>query len=344
MRVHVLGLPNLDTVAVNAACAYTQKVRRLCDMLTMQNHDVVLYGRAENEADVAEFVPCVDTDRFPSPPADEVFNEFDPASPIWAHFNQNVIDDICTHHYGLDDLIAVTMGWSQSPVTEAFPHHIAFESGVGYEGSFLDFRVFESAAWQHHTYGRQNINDGRFYDTVIPNAYDPDEFTPRFDHDDYLLFLGRHIPRKGIQVIAELAERGHRIVTAGQGGPIDGCEYVGIVAGDDKAKLLAGAKALVAPTLYIEPFGGVAVEAQMSGTPVIASPYGAFPETVVHARTGFLCHTLGEFDAACGMVDALDHRHIHDRAVSLYSTSVVSVLYDVYLQRLATLRRGGWYA
>ena len=64
MRVHVAGLPHLDTVRANAACAYTQKVRRLCDMLTMRGHDVILYGRAVNEADVAEFVPCVDPDEF----------------------------------------------------------------------------------------------------------------------------------------------------------------------------------------------------------------------------------------------------------------------------------------
>ncbi len=344
MRVHVLGLPHLDTIEANATCAYTQKVRRLCDMLTMRGHSVTLYGRAVTEANVEEFVPCVDTDAFPAPSPDEVFNEFDPASPIWLHFNRRIRAGL-VRRFRPNDMIALTMGWAQSPIAHEFSRtHLTFESGVGYEGSFLDYRVFESRAWQHHTYGRQGINDGRFYDEVIPNAYDADEFQPTFTHDGYLLFLGRHIPRKGTQIVEEIARAGHRVVTAGQGGPLEGCEYAGIVAGDDKAKLLAGARALIAPTTYIEPFGGVAVEAQLSATPVIATPWGAFPETVEHGRTGFLCHTRAEFLHAVELVDDLSPRRIFTRAQSLYTTVPVSHQYDRYLERLSTLNGEGWYA
>ncbi len=341
-RIHVLGLPHLDSIASNAACAYSQKLRRLADMLTMRGHHVTLYGRTLNEGAVAEFVPCVDPKEFPPPHPNEVFNEFDPHSPIWTKFNAACIGEL-QERIQPEDMIAVTMGWSQHPVTECFTANIAFESGVGYEGSFLDYRVFESRAWQHHTYGRQGINDGRFYDTVIPNAYNPDEFMEAADHDGYLLFLGRHIPRKGTLIVEEIA-RHHRVITAGQDGPLNGCEYRGIVAGEEKAELLAGAKALLAPTLYIGPFEGVNVEAQMSGVPVIATPWGAFTETVIEGETGFLCHNAAEFMDAVERVDKLDREYIACRARLRYSLAAVSEEYDRYITRLGSLYGEGWYA
>ncbi|HTL13181.1 MAG TPA: glycosyltransferase [Bdellovibrionota bacterium] len=62
----------------------------------------------------------------------------------------------------------------------------------------------------------------------------------------------------------------------GQGG----LTWTGPVAGEAKAELLAGARALVFPVLWPEPFGLVVVEALMAGTPVLARPVGSLPELV----------------------------------------------------------------
>jgi glycosyltransferase involved in cell wall biosynthesis len=56
--------------------------------------------------------------------------------------------------------------------------------------------------------------------------------------------------------------------------------WEGPVAGRRKAELLAGAAGLVFPVLWDEPFGLVAAEALMSGTPVLASPRGSLPELI----------------------------------------------------------------
>jgi len=56
--------------------------------------------------------------------------------------------------------------------------------------------------------------------------------------------------------------------------------------------------ATIVPTIYMEPFGGVNVESQLCGTPVITSNFGVFPETVLQGRTGYCCDTLQDFVTA----------------------------------------------
>lgn len=345
--VHLLGLPHTQTVKVEwDQCAFTGKIRRLADMLTSKGHEVILYGAERNDAAVAEHVVCWDeSDRkewFGEETwAERVFDRWLETDPCWYESNMKMIGQMRLRMKP-GDLIAMPIGTVQHAVSDAFPKNIAFESGIGYEGSWLPFRVFESYAWMHHTYGRQGIHDGRFYDAVIPNAFDPDDFQYRDDKDDYILFLGRHIPRKGLSIVEEVSKY-FKVVTAGQGPEIEGVEYLGVVHGKEKAELIAGARALLAPTIYIEPFGGVAVEAQLSGTPVITTDFGAFPETVEQGVTGFRCHTLAEFLQAAEEVDDLLPEVIQQKAVAKYSTEVVADQYDSYLERLGTLSGEGWY-
>ncbi|HZI74596.1 MAG TPA: glycosyltransferase, partial [Gemmatimonadales bacterium] len=49
--------------------------------------------------------------------------------------------------------------------------------------------------------------------------------------------------------------------------------------------------ALVAPSLWPEPLGLVAIEAITHGIPAIASASGGFTETIAHAKTGYLVPT-----------------------------------------------------
>jgi len=187
------------------------------------------------------------------------------------------------------------------------------------------------------------MNDGRFFDVVINNAFDPDDYLFRADNDGYLLYMGRMTPRKGLEVVAELAKR-HVVLSAGQGEPIPGVEHVGVVRGAVKAALLAGARAVLVPTIYLEPFGGVAVEAMLSGTPVIASPFGAFSETVAPGISGYRCHTLAEFLQAAEAVDELDPKQIREWALNRYTLNVCAPQYDQWLGRLSTLYGAGWYS
>ena len=121
---------------------------------------------------------------------------------------------------------------------------------------------------------------------------------------DYLFFLGRMHPDKGVLQAIEVAERSgsHLLIAARIHGReeerffaehvrprLSGTiEFVGEVGFADKTALLSCARALLFPLQWEEPYGLVVAEAQACGTPVLSLRRGAVPELVDDGRTGFL--------------------------------------------------------
>ena len=142
------------------------------------------------------------------------------------------------------------------------------------------------------------------YAGVVYNGVDVPRYPFREGKDDYVMFLGRAAPEKGAHraVLAAIAA-GIRLVMAVKIAneeeeehwnrevlPIlpEDATILGEVSFEEKARLLAGAKAVLFPIDWDEPFGLVMTEAMACGTPVIATPRGSVPEVVVDKRTGFV--------------------------------------------------------
>lgn len=153
------------------------------------------------------------------------------------------------------------------------------------------------------------------------------------------------ISRKGVQIASDTCkELGVKLIMAGPGNEIpEYGEYIGAVGPEERAKLMGGAIGFFAPTLYIEPFGNVVVEAQACGTPTITTDWGAFTETNINGLTGYRCRTLDEFCKAAEDVKNLNPAIISKRAVDLYSVDTIKYKYDEYFRRLETLWGKGWY-
>jgi glycosyltransferase involved in cell wall biosynthesis len=355
MRIHAIALPHLDLTREHAFCAYSQKARRWSLMLAPHGHEVYQYASEWTDDDTraacVEYVPIVGPSQrqrwFGGPwPESQVFDRWDANDPCWREMNDAAIVAI-RERIQPGDAIAIIAGWCQKQIGDAFPDHPLLEPFVGYPGILPNsYRVFESNAWRSFCTAQAATDDVRYFDAVIGNCYGLDECAAPREHDGYLLFLGRPTERKGLAVVRELAAR-YPLKCAGQSDPqIPGAEYVGLVHGDDKAKLLAAAAAVLAPTVYHGPFEGVAVEGQMSGAPAITTDHGVFPETVQEGD-GWRCNTLAEFCAAAEAAFATglyQRRDIARRARARWSLEAGGVLYDRWLRRIELLQREGWYA
>jgi glycosyltransferase involved in cell wall biosynthesis len=262
------------------------------------------------------------------------------------------------------NFVLLIAGWTQEPIARAvcgsnYRAPLAVEWGVGYLGIFTEFCAFESYSHMHTVYMNHHpkIEDGRAFDAVIPNFFDPDDFHIASKRDSYLFFIGRVIQRKGVLAAAEIANRsGRKLIVAGPG-PIEwskgkivapevtitgNVEYVGEVGFKARAELMAKAHAVIVPTQYIEPFGGVAVEAMLSGTPVIATDWGSFPE-IVTREVGRRFRTLREGVAAVDDVSNMNPKRIRRKAEERFGLVAVGRQFDRWFQSLDTLWHGGWY-
>lgn len=322
-------------------------------MLQAHGHELFIYGPEECDAVCVEHVVIVRKEEqhawWPGwdPRTDYWPDGWNTGAPWWQVTNARAIAEI-EQRIQPGDAVATMAGVCQEPVLRHFADYqgwkyLLLEPGIGYKGIIDDaYHAFESSAWMHWVYGMKGWDTGRFYDTVIPNAFFVDELPYEPEPDDYLLYLGRMIPNKGMAVIEEIAKR-HRVITAGQGDErIAHAEHVGVVTGDAKTKLLSRARGVLVPTFYLEPFGGVAVEAMMCGVPVITTDFGAFRETV-RPNGGFRCSTLAEFMRAAERIDDLQRPLVRAEAVGRYGTTAVARLYDRWLRRLDTLHYDGWY-
>lgn len=353
MRFHVVGLPHAKTTRSFETCAFTEKVRKFCKMMKMEGHWVHLYSAGDdNEAPCDFWTSCLSEEERVACLEDRHFihASWDSTKPHWRTFNANAIDAIAKNIQPYD-FIAVIGGLCHKPIAEAFPDFMTVEFGIGYEGSFSQWRVWESYAWMHMCYGAATNNrpgsaDGHWFDAVIPSYFEPELFPFRKIPDDYYLYIGRITGRKGYGIAQLVCEKlNKRLIVAGPGGEdFSGYgEYVGIADAKTRGELMAGAIAQFTPTIYVEPFGSVVCEAQMCGTPVITTDWGAFTETVVQNQSGYRCRYLKEFIDAAKSARLLNRGWIRQHAINNWSLDAVAPQYTAYFKRLSTVYEDGWY-
>jgi len=159
---------------------------------------------------------------------------------------------------------------------------------------------------------------------------------------DYLVFLGRISPEKRPDLAIDIAQRaGLPIKIAAKVDQVDqayfdttirpllalpGVDFLGELDDSEKSELLAGAKALLFPIDWPEPFGLAMIEAMACGAPVIAFRRGSVPEVVDEGVSGFIVEDVAGAVAALGRLGQLDRRTI--RATFLRRFSVARMVQD----------------
>jgi FkbM family methyltransferase len=270
-------------------------------------------------------------------------------------FNENAIREIGLRKQP-GDIILCFFGNAQQAVVEAHPDLFGCEPSIGYPSAFAPYKVYESYAVMHGLQGQSRIAEAeyKFYDAVIPSGFDLSEFEFQDKKEDYFLMCGRMVWSKGVDIAAQVCEKiGAKLILAGTSyGPND-CNlgdkwpdhvaYVGYADVEKRKRLMAGAKGLFCPTIYNEPFGYVAIEAMLSGTPVITVDWGAFTETVQHGVTGYRCRTFEQFLWAAKNIHTISPWACREWAVKNYSFDKIGKMYKEYFQSLQNLTLQGWY-
>ena len=370
LTFHIPGLVHLPCSKEYMCCAFTQKILNLIKMLKSLGHTVYFYGAEGSDVPADEFIQThtlkdirkewgEGDNRFEIGYDWKVKNfkhDFNKTkTQTTLKFYKTCIEEI-TKRKQPDHFILLPQGIYHKPIADAVKLYLTCEPGIGYRGSYAPFRAFEGHYIQNFTYGsehpRQSIN-GAYYDRVIPNYFDLKDFKFSAKKDDYFLFIGRLIQRKGLRTAHLISkELGIPLKIAGQGmkswekGKLvteevtlegEHLDYVGYVGVDERKKLLSKAKAVIVATTYLEPFGGTNVEAQLSGTPVLTTNFGAFFDTVEQGKTGFRCDTLDDFIQNAKKVDSLDYKYIRDRAIEKYSMDSVKYEFDKWFRDLYQL-------
>jgi glycosyltransferase involved in cell wall biosynthesis len=171
----------------------------------------------------------------------------------------------------------------------------------------------------------------------------------------YLAFLGRLAPEKQPDLAIEIARRvGLPLKIAAKVDTVDAeyfravvapllddplVEFLGEIGEDEKPAFLGGARALLFPIDWPEPFGLVMIEAMACGTPIVARPCGSVPEVVVHGRTGFLASTLVELAEAVKRLDEIDRAECRRHVERHFSVSRMAEDYETIYGGLASRRR-----
>jgi glycosyltransferase involved in cell wall biosynthesis len=181
---------------------------------------------------------------------------------------------------------------------------------------------------------------GRVY-----NGIDLDIHAFQQQKEDFLFFVGRANPEKGVHTAVEVAHRaGRKLVAAvaikeeherayweqSVAPMLSGEEEIlHEIPIEQKADLMGRAAAVLFPIEWPEPFGLVMAEANACGTPVLTFPRGAAPEVIADGETGFLPHDIDGMVEAIDRLDEIDPKACRARAEKLFSADA---MVDGYLE------------
>ena len=375
---HILGLPHTQTNETHLSCAYTQKLVKFMRMYAGQGHNIIHYGNEGSVVpDGVEHVEIFSEKErlkwFKPGTTDTSSGDlvWDANMLYWRAFGLRCASHLIHRAQKGDFILTVAGQHCYHWAVDQFPgcnkpgtDNVYFvDIGSGHYGDWTDFVVYESSEHREQLHGRRQPPSSweAYGDAVIPNYFDlkdfrfgpnPDEQDPRIKviqgNGPYYLFVGRLIDNKGWRIAQDACrEIGAQLILVGQGGtgPLEPHVYpFGFANLEQRKSLMGGAVALLAPTRYREPFGGVVVEAQLSGTPAIASDQAGFCSNVPDE---FRCMSHREYVAACKYAATLsteDRRAIQRAAQAKYSIEAIKPLYDRYFHRLYQLRAGGWHS
>ena len=319
-------------------------VSHLTEELVRRGHAVTLYAAADSQTR-ARLVPCAPKALRLDPPRDPMLLHFLELETVYAAAAEY---DVVHAH---TDYLTLPFARSAATPTLLTLHGRLDLAGLApLFARYPDVALVSISESQRVPLGDGVSWAGTAYHGIPVDAY---PFSP--DPGDYLAFVGRVSPEKGLDLAIRVAEAvglplriGAKVDPADQAyfendiRPLLGSRWVDFIGEVDeatKAELLAHARALVFPIDWPEPFGLVMLEAMACGTPVIARPCGAVPEVVIDGVTGYLGDTLDDLVKATRAVDQLDRAACRAHVERRFSVERMADRYEALYRAARRQRR-----
>lgn len=254
---------------------------------------------------------------------------------VYKRLSPDIIHSFSRLLYTYPLLFSAKVPFVQSYQRQISPHSTSV-------ASFFGRKKIHFTACGAHMF--QNLKHKHNKWTAIHNFTDTTYFQPDFQKTpEYLFFLGRIEEIKGTREAVEVALQTQTpLVIAGnipkrhQGYFIEHIKphlsnplikYVGLVNDEQKRGYLQGAKALLFPIKWEEPFGIVMAEAMACGCPVVGFRRGSVPEVVKNGENGFQVETTSEMCAAVKNLDTINRRKVRQDAENRFSIETISEKY-----------------
>lgn len=342
MRIAQLA-PLVESVPPRAYGGTELVVSLLTDELVKRGHEVTLFASGDSQTNATLIDTIPEALRTSQDNFRHRWNSYDVRSILTLKKMQGQFDVIHNHmgHIALPFLKEF-----ECPIVTTNHNNVAsYCADIYFEFGDLPFIAISNA------YKRLNFPDKINYVDVVYNGIELDDF--KLDKEikrDYLLFIGRISQAKGTATAIDIAcQLGLPLKIAGKVDAADmtyfeSCvkkklnhpliEYIGEITLEQKAELYGGAKAVVYPIDFDEPFGLVMAESLAAGTPVMAFDRGSVCEIVSDGETGIVGNTNEDLIARFDEIEKIKPETCKERAKNNFSKERMTCDYEKVYNRL----------
>jgi len=379
IRLHIPGIPYTITTDKYSHDAFTNRVKLFSPMMRSRGFEVYHYGIETSESGANKQIDLMTKEEWtelriktwqfvdPSLSYEEAIKKNnDPtqlvntlsnwSSPLGKEFNAKFRKHLIANYRSKQtDIVCLALGRTYFDALDKLGF-VSVEIGIGYSGSYSDFRIFDAHTWLANTLGKENRQPENYW-FVIPHPYDINQFKLSLNPNPLKVgYLGRITSLKGCGIIKEIAKRFPHVhfILCGQGDPkpfldVPNVIYKSPIHGSERSNYLGDCVAFLHPAKYLEPFGCGPVEAQLCGTPVITSEWGGMTETVEQFKTGLHCHTLADYCYGIQMAldGKFDRNYIRERAVKMFDMNKLAYKYEYAFKSILDIFipiKNGWYS
>lgn len=173
---------------------------------------------------------------------------------------------------------------------------------------------------------------------LLPCGIDVSRYEFVEEPENYLSWVGRIAPEKGLEDAAALSQRtGQTIVVLGKMQepsyweeiqrryPEAKLDYRGFLPTEQLQKIVGRSRALLVTPKWVEAFGMVVVEAMACGVPAIVYDRGGPAEIVESGKTGWVvsCDSVVELQQTTDKLDIIDRQACRHRVEQYYSLTAM---------------------